>query len=77
MKFYMVYRYSYDGHTAHNDPVFPASEYAIALQYLNKLYRENDSYEWNTDVELRRLLPGQYSYETVYFEEMTMDEEID
>lgn len=75
-KFYMVYRYIYDGDNGYTDAIFPASEYIFALNYLNKLAQEDDAYEWNTEEELRMVLPGKYSYELVYFEELTMDEEI-
>jgi hypothetical protein len=75
-KFYMVYRYSYDGQNRYTDAIYPASEYIFAMDYLRKLAAEDAAYKWNTDEELKKINPGQYCYEVVYFEELTMNEEL-
>ena len=76
MKFYMVYSYIYDGTTGHNDVLFPASSEHKAMEYLFNLRMNDEEYEWNTLTSLRKKLPGEYDYEEIYFEELTMDEEV-
>ena len=74
--FFMVFSYTYDGEHGWNDPVFPASDFSLALEYLRKQKEENDAFYWNDERSLRVNLPGQYDYKELYIEEMTMNKEI-
>lgn len=73
-RFYVVFSYHYDGYNGWNDPVFPASEWTFAMDYLRKQQEEDDDFQWNTETSLRKDLP--YGYTELYIQEMTMNEEV-
>jgi hypothetical protein len=81
MEFFMVCHYIYNGYGQHDiDYVKPCSTSKIGMEFLTKIVREEDDYDWDTGPQgyLQALHrgPAEYSFDYYYLEKMVMDEEI-
>jgi len=77
-KLYMIQRYTWNGHQADLDDVFPTLDSSLALMKMWEIHRDNPEFDWETgeDGDLISRGPSQYDYTRYSIAEMPLDEEL-